>query len=123
MDKAIVKSLCEAGTGRCLLPRVRFANSAWSRFVGLMGRSGLEAGTGLYFPRCSSIHMFFMRFPIDVVYFEAGRSVVKIMTRLKPWRLSFCPGADSVLEASAGWVGSVEIGVGDQVEFREPREN
>lgn len=116
------KSLCEAGSGRCLLPRVRVADGFWTRLVGLMGRSGLEAGTGLYFPRCCSIHMFFMRFAIDAVYLDSEKTVVKIVSHLRPWRLSWCPGADSVLEAPAGWSAEVGLEVGMNVEFREQRD-
>jgi hypothetical protein len=98
------------------------ADGFWVRLVGLMGRSGLEDGTGLYFPRCSSIHMFFMRFAIDAVYFDSEKTVVKIVSPLWPWRLSWCPGADSVLEAPAGWTAEAGLEVGMNVEFREPRD-
>jgi hypothetical protein len=90
--------------------------------LGLMGRGGLPSGTGLYFPRCSSIHMLFMRFPIDAVYFDTDKTVVKIVPHLRPWRLSWCPGADSVLEAPADWAADVGLEVGRRVEFREPRD-
>ena len=44
------------------------AESFVSRFMGLMGKSGLEAGEGIWLRPCNSIHMWFMRFPIDVVF-------------------------------------------------------
>lgn len=92
-----------------------------SCFIGLMGRRGLEPDQGLYFPRCSSIHMFFMRFAIDAVYVKAG-AVEKIVHRLKPWRISWCPGADGVLEAPAGWARRVGLEEGRRVRFEEASE-
>lgn len=114
--------LIETENGRCLMPRVRVARSVPVRFIGLMGRSGLEPGSGLYFPRCSSIHMFFMRFPIDAVYFNGEKEVVKIVPHLKPWRLSWCPAAQSVLEAPAGWAAKRDVKMGMQVVLCEPGE-
>lgn len=102
------------------MPRVKMAESFMPRLLGLMGRSGLEEGTGMYFPRCSSIHMLFMRFAIDAVYFDSDKEVVKIVSNLKPWRFSWCPGASSVLEAPAGWADQVRLTRGTSVMLREP---
>jgi len=104
----------DEATGRCLLPEVRAAERFLSRLLGLMGRKALPPGTGLYFPRCSSVHMFFMRFPVDVVYFRGG-VVKKIVRALGPWRISWCPGADGVLEAPAGWAQAVSLRPGMRV--------
>src|SRR4051794_21262621 len=62
-------TLCE----RCLL-----AQSHVTRARGLLGRSDLPRGEGMLFPRTSSIHMFFMRFPIDVVFADRDLRVLKI---------------------------------------------
>ena len=64
--------------------------------------------------------MFFMRFPIDVVYLDRDDRVRKIVAGLKPWRLSWCPRARSVIEAPAGWARQVGLERGAQVVF-EPR--
>ena len=114
--------LVETQSGRCLMEDVTPAVRVMQRFLGLMGRSTLAPGTGMYFPRCSSIHMFFMRFPIDAVYLDKAGRVRKIVRGLKPWRLSWCPGGDSVLEAPAGWAQQVGLDVGMQVAFEETAE-
>jgi len=75
--------LVDCATGCCLLPEVVVAQRFVPRLLGLMGRRSLKPETGLYLPRCSSIHMFFMRFPIDAVYL-AGNEVRKIVHGLKP---------------------------------------
>ena len=109
--------LKKADAGEVLLPRVKRAESFSSRFMGLMGRKSLSPDEGLHFPRCSSIHMFFMSFPIDVVYLDGENRVKKIVHGLKPWRLSWCPFAKSVLEASAGWARRVGLEQRDALEF------
>ena len=110
--------LVDRATGRCLLPEVVVAQRFVPRLLGLMGRRSLKPETGLYLPRCSSIHMFFMRFPIDAVYL-AGNEVRKIVHGLKPWRISWCRGADGVLEAPAGWARKAELSVGARVRLEQ----
>ena len=93
------------------------ALSLWQRFRGLMMRKALAPGEGMFFPRCSGVHMFFMRFPIDLVYVNADKEVVKIVEAIKPWRMSWCPGARSVLELEAGRAGHVGVQLGDKLLF------
>ena len=89
-------------TGTVLVERMETALTGWERFRGLMLREGLADGEGLLFPDCRSIHMCFMRFAIDAVYLDEGNRVVKVVHALKPWRLSACWQAQSVLEMPAG---------------------
>ena len=114
--------LTDKKTGRGLMREMGIAESIPSRLFGLMGRRGLKPGTGLYFPRCSSIHMFFMLFAIDVVYVDKALKVEKIVHALKPWRLSWCRGAYGVIEAPPGWADEVGLEVGAQLAFDEPAE-
>jgi uncharacterized protein len=95
--------LLEAGSGRVLVEDLELAKSSWSRFVGLMGRPTLEKGRGLWIEPCNSIHMFFMRFAIDVLFLDRQRRVKKVMLNLKPWRISpIVFGARTVVELPAG---------------------
>ncbi|MBS3762150.1 MAG: DUF192 domain-containing protein [Planctomycetes bacterium] len=115
--------MVERNTGRVLLGNVKAAIGPVERFTGLMGRKSLKAETGMYFPHCSSIHMFFMRFAIDAVYFDREYRIKKIVSYLKPWRLSWCPGGDSVLEVPAGWCEEIGLEVGTRVEFQEKKKS
>ncbi len=56
-----------------LATSLEVASSLWAKFMGLMGRSTLPAGSGLWLPDSNGIHMMFMRFPIDAVFL--GRPV------------------------------------------------
>jgi uncharacterized protein len=71
-----------------LLCKADHANRPISRMKGLLGRKGLEVGTGLLLDPCNSVHMVFMRFPIDVIYLDKQGAVVKAVPNLKPYRFS-----------------------------------
>ncbi len=107
------------GRDEVLLDHMETALALWDRFRGLMLRTELPAGQGLLLTDCRSIHMFFMRFPIDLVYLDGGNRVVKIVHRIKPWRLSLCMSARSVLEMPAGWARKIGLRVGDALAFED----
>jgi uncharacterized membrane protein (UPF0127 family) len=96
------------GTVVCL--RCDVATTSLKRMKGLLGRSGLEPDEGLLFPRTGSVHMFFMRFPIDVVFCDADLQVVDVVRDLKPWRVAGRRGAKNAIELAAGAAQGVEAG-------------
>jgi uncharacterized membrane protein (UPF0127 family) len=97
--------LYEASSGRVLAERLETARSSWARFRGLMGRAELPPGGGLWLEPCNSIHMFFMRFPIDAVFLDKRMVVKRVIPGLRPWRLSpIVFGAKIVVELPAGTV-------------------
>ena len=95
--------------------RVQRADSLVSRGVGLLGRGSLAVGEGVHFVPCDSIHMFFMRFAIDVVYLDRDLRVLKTVEALKPWRISGARGAKSALELPAGAIAASGTVRGDQL--------
>jgi uncharacterized membrane protein (UPF0127 family) len=111
------KSSAVRKSGQTLVPRCEVATSFFARFLGLMGRPSLPADQGLYFPRCNSIHTFFMRFPIDVVYLDGDSRVVDVDRALKPWRMGKPRWkAKHVLELASGRAADLGIAVGDRLE-------
>ena len=101
--------------GSVLGRRLRRADTLWSRGVGLLGRKALADDEGLHIVPCGSVHMFFMRFPLDIVYLDRDLRVVKTVERLKPWRVSAARGAKSVLELPAGTIARTRTERGDQL--------
>jgi uncharacterized membrane protein (UPF0127 family) len=96
----VVAVLREGGSVVC--ERCTVAATLLRRMKGLLGRGGLAPGEGLLLRPASSIHMFFMRFPIDAVFLDKKLVVRKVASDVKPWRLAFARGARSVLELASG---------------------
>ena len=107
-------------TGTVIAEQAQVATGLWSRFWGLMGRRELPPGSGILIAPCSSIHMFFMRFPIDVVFLDRDDMVVKIVHSIRPWRLAMGGGGKKALELPAGTAIAVHITEGDQLAFEDP---
>ena len=91
------------------------AATPWRRLKGLLGRSGLDEGEGLLIRPSSSIHMFFMRFPIDAVFLDEHLVVRKVVPGLKPWRIAAARGAKSVVELPAGTAARHGLEDGDRL--------
>ncbi|MGE5613250.1 MAG: DUF192 domain-containing protein [Bacillota bacterium] len=89
-----------------------------SRLIGLQFRKNLPPGHGLLITPCKSIHTFFMRFPIDVVFIDGDNTVLHILEGIKPWRVSRVVwNSRGVLELPGGVVSATGTNVGDKLEF------
>lgn len=103
--------------GTVLATRLEVADSAPKRSRGLLGRAGLNGGEGLWIIPCESVHTFFMRFPIDLVYLDRKNKVKKVRSNVGPWRISACLYAHSVIELPAGTILATSTEAGDTLEF------
>jgi uncharacterized membrane protein (UPF0127 family) len=101
--------------GVLVCDRCEIADTIPTRMRGLLGRSGIEPGQGLLIKPTNSVHMFFMRFAIDVVFLVRELVVKKIVEALAPWRMAGCRGAKAALELPAGEAGRRGITVGEQL--------
>lgn len=102
-----------------LVPRCYVAQSFFARLRGLLGKRGLPDDEAVLFPRCNSIHTFFMRFPIDVILVSKDGKVVDVVEAMAPWR--FLPprkGVKHVIEMRAR--RSQELGIGTGVQLFYP---
>jgi len=86
------------------------ATNPWTRFRGLMGRASLAPDEGMLFRPAGSIHMFFMRFPIDVVFCDRELRVVKVVQDLQPWKTAGARGAKVVVELASGAAAGLQPG-------------
>lgn len=98
---------------------LRVARSMWARFWGLMGRRELPEGQGLLIDPCSSIHMFFMRFPLDVIFLDNDGRVIKVVEQIKPWRMAMGGGGKKALEIAAGAAARAQVEAGDELAIVE----
>ena len=98
--------------GTTLAGEAEAARTWWTRGKGLLGRKGLPADGGLIIEPCSSIHTWFMAFPIDVAFVAADGRVVRTAHALRPWRFGpFARKVRYVVELPAGTLaqsGTVE---------------
>lgn len=88
--------------GRIVCERCQIARTPLQRMRGLLGRSSLDSGEGMLFRPAGSIHMFFMRFPIDAIFCDRDLVVIDVERGLKPWRTAGRRGAKVVIEVAAG---------------------
>jgi len=93
------------------------ANTSATRRRGLLEREDFPRGEGLWIVPCEAVHTFWMKFPIDLVYLNKRKQVVKVRHAVPPWRISACLRAHSVLELPPGTARETETEPGDQLEF------
>jgi len=101
-----------------LADRAEVADTSAKRRTGLLKHTGLEPGKGLWIVPCESVHSFFMKFTIDVLYLDRKHRVKKIRPEMAPWRISGCLTAHSVLELPAGTITRTGTVRGDQLEIK-----
>jgi uncharacterized membrane protein (UPF0127 family) len=106
----VTRAVRRRSDGHVVCERCREADTFWLRFRGLMGRTSLDPGEGMLFERAGSIHMFFMRMPLDVVFCDRELRVVKVARGLKPWRMAGARRARVTIEIAAGAAAGVAVG-------------
>lgn len=89
------------------------------RIRGLLGRNGLGPNEALILKPCSSIHTFFMRFPIDVLFVDREMQVVKAIHDLAPNRLTpLILSSHMAIELPSGKIKQTNTDTGDRIELK-----
>ena len=107
--------------GRVVCERLLVAARPLRRMIGLLGRASLPEDEGILLRPAGSIHTFFMRFPIDVVFLDKEHRVVGIDAALPPWRTTRRRGAKVVVELAAGECERRGLQVGDGLALHSHR--
>jgi uncharacterized protein len=110
-------SLYHADTNQILVQRALLTSNPLERMRGLLGRQQLASDEALLIKPCSSVHTFFMRYPIDLIYLDKHWQVTKIVKNLNPWQMSWCYGAKMVIETLSGFVNESEINYGNKIKW------
>lgn len=106
-------------TNETILEELQTADTFFSRFRGLMGVKALSKNTGLKIAPCNSVHCFFMRFPIDVIFLDKENRVVHIQKSMKPGSISpIIRKAKYVIEANADTFSDA-LRIGDKLSFED----
>ncbi len=100
--------------GTVVAEDVAVARSFWGRFRGLMLRRGMASGEALLIEPSASIHTAFMRFPIDIVFLDREKQVVRVAENVRPFRAALSRG-HSALELNAGSAGKANVVEGDRL--------
>lgn len=96
---------------------IEVADTAARRNKGLLGRTGLEPGEGLWIVPCEAVHTFAMKFSLDLIYLDRNRRVVKVRGDVRPGRISGTLRAHSVIELPSGAITASQTQRGDILEF------
>jgi len=100
----------ETAEGSVVAEHLEIADGFLRRGLGLMFRRELPAGHGLALRPCNSIHMFFMRFPLDVAFLDREGRVVRAYHGIRPWRVSrIVRGARTAIELPAGTLDAAGV--------------
>ena len=97
---------------------VAVADSLLKRMKGLLGKKEMLNGEALWIKPCISVHTFFMKFPIDVLFLDKRNRVITAIRNIQPNRLSWIyPNAVSVLELPAGILQITDTRIGDEIKI------
>ena len=104
--------------GSIVANRARVADRIWSRLLALMGRRVFGPEDALALRPVGSVHTFFMRMPIDVVFLDGAGMVLGVRRSLPPWRIAAGgTRARQTLELPGGTVRRLRLQPGDRLEF------
>ena len=105
--------------GTVIAQQARLASSLGQRMKGLLGQDSLSTNEALVLKPCSSIHTFFMRFSIDVLFLDKNMQIIRLFRNMPPNRLSpIVWGSKIAIELPAGKTSQTNTQVGDIIEFK-----
>lgn len=93
------------------------ATTMLERMRGLLGRPVLTPEQALLLMPCSSVHTFGMSYALDLIYLNGDWTVRKLVSEIRPWRISMCWGAAMVIEMHAGRIRELGLRTGQQLRW------
>jgi uncharacterized protein len=107
--------------GRPLGDRIAVADGRWTRLRGLLGRPEPRTGEGLLIIPSRGVHMYGMRYPLDIIFLDPAGRVVALYPELRPWkRTRIHRDAGMALELPVGSIEESGTRVGDLMVARRP---
>jgi uncharacterized protein len=105
-------------TGAIVATSVELALARRDRRRGLLGRPSMPADAAMLISPCAAIHTVGLAFSIDVAFVDRGGRVVRLVHRLRPWRLAAALRGRSVIELAAGRLHECDVKMGDRLSVR-----
>ncbi|MDD5725130.1 MAG: DUF192 domain-containing protein [Candidatus Omnitrophica bacterium] len=101
-----------------LAENLLLADTPFRRMIGLLGKDSLHAGQALLLAPCNSVHTFFMRFAIDLIFLDKNDMVIKTAHNCFPNKsIVICWGAVKVIELPAGKILSTGTQLRDKIQI------
>lgn len=112
--------------GSVVCENCEVAQGMWARGKGLLGRTSLAADAGILLSPGGSIHMFGMKFAIDVIFLTKEDTIADLVENIAPGKM-YVPKAKAgkpfaALEVAAGTVARTHTQVGDALVRQEKQE-
>jgi len=102
--------------GKVIAEKARVANNFFSRLIGFMFRKNIDKDEAIIFYKAPSMHTFFMRVPIDIVFLDKNMKVIKTKT-VRPYRIIFCKNSFVTIELKENKIIEIPIEKEDLIEF------
>ncbi len=115
--KRVIYNLINKSKGNCLALQAQVADNFLLRLKGLMFRKVISSQEALILYHAPSIHTFFMRFPLDLVFLDKKMQVIKIYRTLEPNRVVFCSSAYLAIELPPDKISQKGLEIGDVLEL------
>ncbi len=98
--------------------RVTVADTFWTRLRGMLGRPEPVPGEGLLIKPCKAVHMYGMRYPLDILFIDEGHRIEAAYPALPPGsRSKVHKRARFALELPAGTIERTQTREGDRLEW------
>jgi uncharacterized protein len=106
--------IMDDGAAFLLFTNIKPADSFFRKLFGLVFSPPLKENEGLLIEECNSVHTFWMRYPIDILFLDSSNRVLKFFESLRPFRVTpFIRGAVKTVELKSGTLKASQIKAGD----------
>jgi uncharacterized protein len=118
-----VVCITNATREKVLCRQCSVADNLFTRVRGLLGRNGLEEDEGLLINPCPSIHMFGMKFSLDVIFVTADNVVTDLVENIAPGKAYVAKAhhgkARAAIELPVGAIACSGTQIGDELTFED----
>lgn len=101
--------------GKQIADKVMLAENYTARLKGLLEQKSLDPGSALIIKPCNSVHTWFMKFNIDVLFIGKSGRVVKVIETMPPFKVAAARVAAFAVELPAGTIREHGIKPGDML--------
>jgi uncharacterized membrane protein (UPF0127 family) len=102
-----------------LFSKVLWASNPFLKMKGYLGRKSLAKDEALIFPKAPSIHTFFMKFAIDIIFLDTTQKVITCLEKVKPGRILPYINSRYTIEMPEDSIQEKGIKVGDHLLWEE----